>query len=58
VDNWGETDKLTAPDAQAGEYSVTLTVTDDDGGIGGDTLLVSVGDAPFRIWIPILSRED
>ncbi|MCB1686415.1 MAG: hypothetical protein KDI31_18095, partial [Pseudomonadales bacterium] len=28
--------------AAAGDYTVTVTVTDDDGGIGSDTLLVTV----------------
>ncbi|MCP3923300.1 MAG: PKD domain-containing protein, partial [Desulfobacterales bacterium] len=32
------------PPANGGAYTATLTVTDDDGGVGGDTLLVSVGN--------------
>ena len=32
--------------AAAGVYTVTVTVTDDDGGIGSDTLTVTVNDLP------------
>ncbi|MFA5055377.1 MAG: PKD domain-containing protein [Dehalococcoidia bacterium] len=33
--------------ASGGDYTVTLTVTDDDGGVGSDTLTVHVNDAPI-----------
>ncbi|MEA1958187.1 MAG: PKD domain-containing protein [Chloroflexota bacterium] len=32
--------------ASGGDYTVTITVTDDDGGVGSDTLTVHVNDAP------------
>jgi hypothetical protein len=41
---------------QAGVYEVTLTVTDDDGGSGFDTLSVTVED-PYAIYLPFVTRE-
>lgn len=35
--------------ASGGNYTVTLTVTDDDGGVGSDTLTVHVNDAPIAV---------
>ncbi|MFA5366979.1 MAG: PKD domain-containing protein [Dehalococcoidia bacterium] len=32
-----------------GDYTVTLMVTDDDGGVGSDTLTVHVNDAPIAV---------
>ena len=32
--------------ANEGVYTVTVTVTDDDGGVGVDTLIVTIGNAP------------
>jgi hypothetical protein len=35
---------------------VTLTVTDDDGGMGQDTLLVQVGTPP--LFIPFIIKNE
>lgn len=40
----------------AGVYKVTLTVTDDDGGLGKDTLTLTAGLAESTIFMPLLSR--
>ncbi|MEE9466545.1 MAG: PKD domain-containing protein, partial [Candidatus Neomarinimicrobiota bacterium] len=36
-------------------YSVTLTVTDDDSGVGSETLTVTVGD-PFFAYLPLVLK--
>jgi PKD repeat protein len=37
----------------AGVYTVTLTVTDDDGGVGTDTALV---DVKHLVYLPVITR--
>jgi hypothetical protein len=45
--------------AKAGEYITAVTVTDDDGGVGEDTLYVTVGEenAQFNSLLPIIMRS-
>lgn len=38
-----------------GTYTVTLTITDDDGGVGSDTLVVTV--EPYRVMLPVMLRN-
>lgn len=38
----------------AGQYTVTLTVIDDDGGVGMDTIIVSA--AIYPVYLPIVAR--
>jgi PKD repeat protein len=39
--------------AEAGDYTVTLTVTDSRGGVGVDTLIVAV---EWRLYLPLIVR--
>jgi uncharacterized repeat protein (TIGR01451 family) len=39
--------------AAAGDYAVTLTVTDDDGGVGTDTAIVSVR---LKVYLPLIFK--
>jgi hypothetical protein len=41
----------------AGVYTVTLTVTDDDGGVGSDTITVTVGEDQRRLYLPVVLRS-
>jgi len=41
---------------QAGIFEVTLTVTDDDGGFGSDTLVVTVAEQ-YALYLPFVIRE-
>lgn len=40
----------------SGVYIVTLTITDDDGGVGSDTLQVTVQDDRVMVYLPIVKR--
>jgi hypothetical protein len=42
----------------AGAFTVTLTVTDKDGGVGVDTLNVSVEAAGQKVYLPLLIRSN
>src|SRR5690606_30879532 len=42
---------------EPGVYEVTLTVTDDDGGVGIDTLPVTVESTGYNIILPFIHRE-
>jgi uncharacterized membrane protein len=44
--------------AAPGMYTVTITVTDDDGGAGSDTLLVTVTADGYQIYLPVIVREN
>jgi PKD repeat protein len=39
---------------QPGSYTVTLTVSDDDTGTGSDTLLVTVTETGYRLYLPVM----
>jgi hypothetical protein len=40
----------------SGVYTVTLTITDDDGGIGQDTLQVIIKPGGYFIYLPVLIK--
>lgn len=42
--------------AAPGVYTVTITVTDSDGGVGSDTLRVTVTAAGYKIYLPIIVK--
>jgi PKD repeat protein len=42
--------------AAAGSYTVRLTVTDDDTGVGEDTLTVTVMPSSYPLFLPFLAR--
>ncbi|HRQ38150.1 MAG TPA: PKD domain-containing protein [Chloroflexota bacterium] len=42
--------------AAPGVYTVTITVTDNDGGAGSDTLLVMVTPDGYQIYLPVIVR--
>jgi uncharacterized membrane protein len=48
------TDTFNHAFAAAGDYTVTLTVTDDDGGVGTDSAIVSVR---LRVYLPLVFRS-
>jgi PKD repeat protein len=62
--DFGDGDTVTGtlqPDhtyVSAGVYIVTLTVADNHGGVGQDTLLVTVEAAGYFIYLPVVIRVD
>jgi uncharacterized membrane protein len=42
--------------SQSDLYTVTLTVTDDDGGVGSDILVVTVERSSYSVYLPIIVR--
>ncbi|HOI38970.1 MAG TPA: PKD domain-containing protein, partial [Bacillota bacterium] len=40
-----------------GLYTVTVTITDDDGGVGQITFAVTVRKISYNIWLPVITRH-
>ncbi|HQH86392.1 MAG TPA: tandem-95 repeat protein, partial [Anaerolineaceae bacterium] len=40
-----------------GLYTVTVTITDDDGGVGQNTFAVTVRKISYNIWLPVITRH-
>src|SRR5690606_35585181 len=41
-----------------GLYTVTLTVSDDDTGVGSDTLLVDVIQSNYQLFLPLMLGQE